>query len=69
MDKNGHFSSQPKTIIPSLTSGSSEMPSILADGTLHLHLRFGLQFLGLAHTCHWAIGVELFAPPFFHGSS
>ena len=41
MNNNGHFSfCQPKIIIPSLTTGSSEMPSILFGQTLHLHLQY-----------------------------
>ena len=67
MDKNGHFSRQPKIIIPSY--GSSEMPSILVGGTLHLHLQ-GLGF----NSRGWqtaAIGQQGWSyppPPFFHGS-
>ena len=65
MDNNRHFSSQPKMIIPSLTNGSSEMPQYLSWWNIAPAFVISwVLYLGLAHTCCQATGVDLFFPLF-----
>ena len=65
-----HFSSQPKLIIPALTNGSSQMPSFLVGGTVHLHLKGpGFNSQGWQIPAFWQNGVEQFFPFFLVGSS